>query len=394
VIVDSDRSRRLCVVTLIDSLAGAGGGELMARTIATHLGRSRIRSVLWATRPSQPGRAEEIAAQGIETFELDRGSRLDLSAWIPLISFLRRERVDILHCHKFGSNVWGTLAGRLAGVPVVIAHEHTWSYEGRPLRRFLDRELIARAADVFLAVSREDRRRMIEVEHIEPGRIRVTPMAPLAFTLPRSPTHTRRIRAELDIRADDPVVGTVSVLRRQKALDVLVRAALPLLSDFPRLKVLIAGGGPEEARLRALIGELGLKDTVILLGSWRAEEVPDFLSAIDVAVNCSNFEGTPAAIVEAMAAGRPVVATRVGGTPDLIEHDVHGLLVKPQDVPGLAEAIRELLADPDRRARLGEAARARQRREFDVSVLVRRLEDLYEYLWATSDRGRLERSRL
>jgi glycosyltransferase involved in cell wall biosynthesis len=282
----------------------------------------------------------------------------------------------------------------LAGVPVVIAHEHTWSYEGRPLRRFLDRELIARAADVFLAVSREDRRRMIEVEHIEPGRIRVTPMAPLAFTLPRSPTHTRRIRAELDIRADDPVVGTVSVLRRQKALDVLVRAALPLLSDFPRLKVLIAGGGPEEARLRALIGELGLKDTVILLGSWRAEEVPDFLSAIDVAVNCSNFEGTPAAIVEAMAAGRPVVATRVGGTPDLIEHDVHGLLVKPQDVPGLAEAIRELLADPDRRARLGEAARARQRREFDVSVLVRRLEDLYEYLWATSDRGRLERSRL
>jgi glycosyltransferase involved in cell wall biosynthesis len=365
----------------------------MARTIATHLDRSRIRSVLWATRPSEPGRAEEITAQGIEAFELDRRSRLDLYAWTPLISFLRRERVDILHCHKFASNVWGTLAGRLASVPVVIAHEHTWSYEGQPLRRFLDRELIARAVDVFLAVSKEDRRRMTEVERIEPGRIRVTPIAPWSFTLPGSPAHTRRIRAELGIRAADPVVGTVSVLRPQKALDVLIRAALPLLPDFPRLKVLIAGAGPEEARLRALISDLGLEDTVILLGSWRGEEVPDFLSAIDVAVNCSNFEGTSAAIVEVMAAGRPVVATRVGGTPDLIEHDVHGLLVEPQDVPGLAEAIRQLLADPDRRARLGAAARARQQREFDVSVLVRRLEDLYESLWAASERGRLERSR-
>jgi glycosyltransferase involved in cell wall biosynthesis len=234
---------------------------------------------------------------------------------------------------------------------------------------------------------------MIEVERIEPERIRVTPIAPWSFALRGSRAGARDLRAELGIAASDPVVGTVSVLRAQKALDVLVRAAALLFPDFPRLKVLIAGAGPEEPALRALISELGLVDTVILLGTWPGEEVPDLLSAIDVAVNCSNFEGTSAAIAEFMAAARPVVATRVGGTPDLIEHGVHGLLVEPQDVAGLAQAISRLLVNRELRARLGAAGQARQRREYDVPVLVRRLEDLYESLWLSSERGRSERSR-
>src|SRR5919197_3867743 len=98
--MDGKRRRRLCVVTLIDSLSGVGGAELMGRTIAMHLDRSRVRSVLCATRRSEPGRAEELAAQGIEAFELDRRSRVELHSWIPLISFLHRQRVDVLHCHK------------------------------------------------------------------------------------------------------------------------------------------------------------------------------------------------------------------------------------------------------------------------------------------------------
>ena len=389
---DMKPKRRLCVVSLIETLFHFGGAESMARTIATHLDRSRFRSVLYATRRSVAIRPEVVSAlDGIEAYELDRRSSLDLAAWQPLIAFLRRERVDVLHSHMFGSNVWGTLVARLAGVPVVIAHEHTWSYEGQPIRKLLDRELVSRAADVFLAVSQEDRQSMIDVEGIDPACIRVTPIAPWSFVHSQSSVERRDVRGELGIAPDDPVVGTVCVLRPQKALRVLVRAAATLAHEFPRLQVLIAGIGPEEDSLRALIDELGLGHVVRLLGQWESSDVPRLLGAFDVAVNCSDYEGTSAAIVEMMAAARPVVATRVGGTPGLIDDGVHGLLVEPQDPDALATAIRRLLDDAKLRARLGDAARERQRRQFDLPALVGRLEDLYESLWAATMRGRRER---
>jgi glycosyltransferase involved in cell wall biosynthesis len=292
--------------------------------------------------------------------------------------------VDILHAHKFGSNLWAAILGRLAAVPVVIANEHTWSYEGKPLRRFLDRELISRAADVFVAVSEQDRQRMIEIEGIEPDAIRVLPIAPWAFGLHSPSNNSFDLRKQLQIPADAPVVGAVGGLRSQKAYEVLVEASATLAAEFPGLKVLIVGSGPEETRLRNLGSQLGLDQTVSLLGRWDAAKIPEFLLSIDIAVNCSDYEGTPASIVEFMAAGLPVVATRVGGTADVVEHGVNGLLVARRDVGGLAGAIAGLLRDPERRRRMGELGRDRQRREFDVSVLVRRVEDLYESLWAAS----------
>ena len=106
---------------------------------------------------------------------LKRTSAAQVWAWWPLYRLLRRERVDVLHAHKFGSNLWGTVIGRLARVPVIVAHEHTWSFEGQPLRRLGDREVIARGSSAFIAVSREDRRRMIEIERIDPERRDVPP---------------------------------------------------------------------------------------------------------------------------------------------------------------------------------------------------------------------------
>ena len=94
---------------------------------------------------------EQLDEAGVRFLALGRSAKLDVWVWTRLARFLRRERVHVLHAHKFGSNVWGTLMARMAGVPVVLAHEHTWSYDGQPLRRFLDREVVARAADRFIA---------------------------------------------------------------------------------------------------------------------------------------------------------------------------------------------------------------------------------------------------
>jgi glycosyltransferase involved in cell wall biosynthesis len=366
---------RIVVATMIDSLSpeNLGGGERLAALIAMNLDPERFERILVSSRPSTGPLRDEVEQSGVELITLERTSRLALGEWRRLAAYLRRRKVDVLHAHKFGSNVAGTVVGRLARVPVVVAHEHTWSYEGQPVRKALDGFVVGRGADAFLAVSREDRRRMIELEHVPAKRARYIPIG----IEPPPPATGRDLRAELGIAPGAPVIGTVCALRPQKRLDVLVDAAARLHGEFPDLQVLIAGGGPEAATVERM-NVPGVR----LLGFWPPADVPDLLLALDVAVNSSDFEGSPLGIMEFMAQGRAVVATSVGGTPDIIDDGLHGLLVPRRDPAALADAIARLLRDPAERERLGAAARERQAAEFDVRVLVRRLEDLYVELLA------------
>jgi glycosyltransferase involved in cell wall biosynthesis len=382
--------RKLKVLTLIDRLGTHGGAERLAMQVMERLDPERFERILCASRFSRAEQASpaignaltELERAGVRFVGLNRRSRVEVWAWRPLVSLLRRERIDVVHAHKFGSNLWGVVIGRLARVPVVIAHEHSWSFEGRPLRRVADRELIARLSDAFIAVSREDRRRMIEIEKIDPEHVRFLPLGITALPPPSG----RDVRAELGIGPQDPVVGTIGFLRPLKALDVLIRAAALLAPQFPGLKVLIAGEGEERGRLAALIAELGLEQTVLLLGL--RTDLPELLAAFDVAVCCSDSEGSPLSVMEYMDAAKPIVATRVGGVPDLIEHGVHGLLVERQDHAGLAGAVASLLRDRGRGAELAGRARERRRREFDLEGMVRSLESLYLELYSNAQRAR------
>ena len=372
--------RKLRVLTLVDKPTVTGGAERLAAVVAMKLDPARFESVLCASRQTdEPLLDRELEEAGIGVLALGRRSTLDLLAWRPLVSVLR-DGVDVVHAHMFGSNVWGTVLGRLSGVPVVVAHEHTWSFQGRPLRRFLDRELVARWADVFVAVSDEDRRKMIEVEGVDPAKIRLIPNG---IPSPANGAVTD-VRAELGIESGVPVLGVVCELRAQKALEVLFEAAALLLAEFPTLKVLVAGDGPERARLEEGARRLGVADTVLFLGIRR--DVPAVLAAVDVAVLSSDYEGSPLSVMEYMAAAKPVVSTRVGGVPELVREDVHGLLVEPRDPEALAEAVTRLLRDPALAKRLGTEGRQRQQREFSLEAMVRRIEDLYEELWLASGR--------
>ncbi|HEV7529979.1 MAG TPA: glycosyltransferase [Solirubrobacteraceae bacterium] len=377
---------RVRVVTFVDFLSCFGGAEHLALLIATRLDPDRFESILcvsrwpltgpWKDDPSAQQALEILEASPARFLALARRRKVDIPALARLERFLRRERVDVLHTHKFGSNVWGTLVGSIARVPVMLAHEHTWSYEGQPLRRFLDRELISRAATRFIAVSREDERRMSEVEGIDPSRTLFIPNGVVSSPPPSG----RDVRAELGIPVASPVLGAVGVLRAQKALHVLLRAIPQVRERWPDVRVLIVGDGPERAPWQQLAKELGIEDAVIFLG--HRGDVPDVLRALDVAVSCSDFEGSPLAVMEYMDAALPVAATSVGGVPDLIESGVHGLLVARGDSSALASAIVELLADPARSREMGARARERRRTEFDIDTLVHRLEDLYLELLA------------
>jgi glycosyltransferase involved in cell wall biosynthesis len=385
------RGDRPRVLTLVDVPSVQGGAEQLALNIATRLDPERFESIFSVSRwPMAPKRRqrdpswrpalEEIEASGIRFLPLHRRYKVDPAAWMRLERFLRRERVDILHTHKFGSNVWGAIVGAAARVPIVLAHEHTWSFEGQPMRRVLDRELIARVADRFIAVSREDRRRMTDVEGIDPSR---TLFIPNGVPAPPPPSG-RDVREELGIAPDAPVLGVVGLLRPQKAHHVLLHAATTLVERWPDLQVLIIGDGPERASIESLIAELKLERTVRITG-LRAD-VPDVLQALDIAVCCSDFEGSPLSVLEYMAAGLPVVATEVGGLPDLIEPGFNGLLVPARDPAALAQALAQLLSDPAGARAMGARSVTRRMEEFDVSVIVGRLEALYSQLLAEKGR--------
>jgi glycosyltransferase involved in cell wall biosynthesis len=384
--------RRLKVVQLTDRVGTHGGAERLTMQVAERLDPARFESIVCATRFSQEERerptvedsVHRLEEHGVRFVGLDRRVRADLLAWRPLYSLLRRERVDVVHAHKFGANVWGVVMGRLARVPVVITHEHGWTFEGEPLKRFLDRELIARGSNVFIAVSREDQRRMVEIERIKPDDTIFLPNG----IPPLPPPAGNDVRAELGIPEGTPVAGTLGFLRFPKAMDNLVRAAASLKREIPEARVLIAGEGPDRPDLEALIDELDLHDTVTLLGLRR--DVPDFLAALDVAVCPSDSEGSPLSVMEYMDAGLPVVSTRVGGVPDLIDEGVNGLMVPRRDPDALGSALARVLRDPEAGRRMGSSGRERRKREFDLDVMVRNLEGLYERLYGATKRGRRE----
>jgi glycosyltransferase involved in cell wall biosynthesis len=380
------RKQRIRVVTLVDGIGAYGGGERLARDIAIRLDQQRFETVFCVSRPVP---AAELAAgrkaiegAGVRLDVLDRSSRGDLRTWLRAAGIYRAWGVDVLHSHKFGSNVWGALLKGRMGSPRFVAHEHTWSFQGSPERKFLDRQLIARRADAFVAVSGPDRKRMIELEGIPPGKVRLIPNG---IPDPPPQQRSRDLRAELGIPPQTPLLGAVATLRPQKALDVLIRAVAALRPEFPTLQVLVAGGDAdhaERARLEQIAAEAGVLDAVRLLGE--RDDVPDLLEALDVAVLSSDFEGSPLSVMEYMEAGLPVVATRVGGVPDVVEDGVTGTLVEPQDSPALALAVAELLRDPVRARAMGEAGRERRRRLFSIAATTAAVERLYEELAAES----------
>lgn len=375
-----DSDTRLRVLTLaLDIGSGQGGAEKLAYELPLRLDRTRFASYLCSirkpfphVRPQWARDREQLERAGVRVQALNQPAAFLLSpaAWWRLYRLLARERIDILHAHMPRASVPGAALARLARVPVVISHEHGSAVEGRVLRPLLDRNIVARLSTLIICVSQWDRRQLTELEGIPEDRIAVVPNG-----IPPLPVEGKDVRAELGTVAKTPLIGAVGRLYEEKGHDDLIRAVALLKRRSCRVLCLIVGVGPHEASLRALIEELDVAEEVRLLG--RRRDVPDLISSLDVAVLSSRREGSPLAMLEYMAGAAPIVATAVGGIPELIEDGRQGLLVPGRDPEALAAGIERLLADRELAERLGLAAQQRQRAEYDLDVVVRRLERLY-----------------
>jgi glycosyltransferase involved in cell wall biosynthesis len=363
------RERVHDVLLLIKGL-GRGGAEQLLVSAAPHLDRSRFRYHVAYLLPWKDALVPALRGHGLEVHRLGTGP-----VWVGrLRSLVRRRGIRLVHAHSPYPAAVARVA--LPRVRHVYTEHNVWA-RYQPVTYWANRMTYGGNDHVF-AVSEEVRASIrmppgarlprAPVETLHPG---LDPSAPTSWERPDG------VREELGITANAPLAGTVGSLTPKKSHETLLRAIRVARRSLPDLRVAVVGQGPMAGTLRRRAADLAVADAVTFVG-YR-EDAARVASAFDVFVLSSRHEGLPVALLEAMAAGRPVVATRVGGVPEVVRDRGEGILVPPGDPEALAAALVTVLADADLRARLGAAAR-RRAADFDIRRAVRRHEEVYRRL--------------
>jgi glycosyltransferase involved in cell wall biosynthesis len=346
-----------------------GGAEQALLTLCAGLSGSWRQVLLH--KPEAPARLlHEAAALGVVTrVALRVEGRHDIPGLRRLAQLLRDERTAVLHAHL----PWplrctrGLVAAMLARTPAIIATQQL--YATLPLPRRLRQRALSQGVHRYVAVSQAMADEMAR-DHVVPARkLRVVrnSVPAQAFNRPPDPA----LRATLTGARDRAVVLTLARLVWRKGLGTLLDAA----ALVPEVVFAIAGEGDERSVLETRIRQLGLEERVRILG--QRDDIPALLASCDLFVLPSLFEGLPLSILEAMAAGKPVIATAVPGTREAVREGETGLLFPPGDAPALAHAITSVLADQGLAARLGRAGQVRVRQEFSAEMMTRQVEAIY-----------------
>lgn len=327
-----------------------------------------------------PGSASERVARerGFAVRARSMRNTFDLPAVLGLARDLRAAGADLVHFHTARAHWLGGLAARLIGVPAVATRRMDKRLRPGLRTRLTYASLARRTAAISGSVQAQleaggvPRARLVRIEDaVDPQTLR--------------PSRSREaVRAELGAGPGDSVLLTLGALVERKGHDLALRAAAELASGGRDVRLWIAGEGPARESLEALAAELGLGERARLLGA-RAD-VPDLLAAADVFLMPSRAEGLGVAALEAMAAGRPVVATRVGGLGEAVQHERTGLLIERPDAALLAAALARLLDDPALASRLGAAGPARITERYHASRMCAAYEALYREVLAESGR--------
>jgi len=359
------------VLLVIDEL-DVGGTEQQLLELVRALPRAAYEPVVCCFRPGR--KATEIRALGVPVVHLAKRGRVDLGLVVRLVRLMRTERPDVVQTFLIGANVWGRLAALLAGVPVVIASERNVDVWEERTKRVLGL-VLGRVTDRMVANADAVRDYLVG-RGADPARV-VTIRNGVDVTRFDRPIDVARLRMALGLAADDQVAVVLARMEPQKGHDVVLDAAVALRDRFPRLRWLFVGGGGAETAVRDDVARRGLVDRVVFTG-FRTDAA-DLLRAADLSILASTKEGLSNTLMESLAAGRPVVASRVGGNAEVVSSDV-GILVPPRDADALADAIGRVLGDPAAAAAMGARGRERVCREFSVSSMVARTVALYDEL--------------
>ncbi len=341
---------------------GFGGQERRILRELEGLDPKRFRGLLACQPDSRLGRVTE--ERGIPTHWLRMRSPYDPVAFARLLWLFKRERVDVIHAHSSRDAWLAGAAGQLLGIPV-FRTRHL-------LTRIGGRYVYTHLTDRVITVSEGVRQYLIS-RGVSGDKIISVPTGINLKRFDPARTDLADMRARLGIPREAFVIGIIAVLRNAKGHRFLLQALQRLTPEFPQLRLLIAGEGPQGRNIRNLIVDLGLEQQVMMLG--HQEDIPSLLKALDVFVLPAQEEALGTALIEATAMGVPVIATRIGGIPEVVGEA--GLLFPSEDVDALVTHLRALIRSPKLAARMREQGKARARELYDENLMVRRTEALY-----------------
>jgi glycosyltransferase involved in cell wall biosynthesis len=369
------------------SSGGMYGAEAVILNVSRTLNEGPHRSLLGVfSNSSNPNLQlhENATKEGIESHLIQCNGQIDRKAITRIRDLVQRKGVDVVHTHGYKADIYAFLALRASGVALVSTC-HTWYDNDRKVFLYgaLDR-LILRGYTRVVAVSEDVRQRLVK------SGVRANKISMIKNGIDLQPFD----RASADVRHElgwdaHQIVGLVGRLSVEKGVDIFLHAVAHVLAQCPDTKFVVAGDGPDRAELETLIDQLDIRDQVRMLG--RCDDMPALYASLDIMVSASRREGLPIAILEGMASRLPLVATAVGEVPTVIRDGRTGVLVPAGDPELLAAAIVELLGDPQKRERLGSAARQLVEDEFSAGRMTDDYLRVYEDAMAVAANGKERR---
>jgi len=361
-----------------------GGAQKQLLSLVSNLGNERFRPFLFTAK-----RGLLISeASAIDGLTLERSCYLeraispfkDLLSLAEIYLFIKKNNIDIVHTHGSKAGILGRFAARLAGIKVNIHTIHGWSFNDcqpwlfRKLIIWLER-LVGEFTDRLIVVSRHDKQKGLK-NHI--GSEDKYVLIHYGIDYAEFNRDGQKIKEELGINSKDLVVANISCFKPQKSPLAFVKLAYLVSQNIPDVKFLLVGDGVLRGKIERLILRLNLQKQLILTG-WR-RDIPDILSAADVFVLNSLWEGLPVTALEALASGRPVIATHTGGISEVIIEGRNGFLVSPTDMQGMCKKLTILLRNPDLRKAMSGNAKEALTSDFLLDSMVEKTKNLYKDL--------------
>lgn len=364
--------KKISVLHLVEDLK-IGGAERVIANIAEGLDKQNFKVSVWCV--ARGGEiADELKEKGVDVRILGILNYYNPFNILKLARLLRKAQPDIVHTNGYFASVIGRLAAKRAGLSVLINHVHStyWNYRKRHIAI---EKYLSHFTQKIICCSKAVEDFVTHYEGITPAKITViyNGVEKNQFS---TRENTSSAKAHLGIDSGEPVVGTVSSLTPHKGHEYLLQAAALISNRFPLVKFLIVGEGSLRENLERQAKSLNLTSSLIFTGTRK--NIPELLSAMDIFVlpSCTR-EGLGISIIEAMAAEKPVVATDIGGIPEVVKNGESGLLVPPRNPEALAKAMLELLHNPRKAKAMGKKGRKIFKEKFTSNRMLSEIEALY-----------------
>ncbi|MFH1563678.1 MAG: glycosyltransferase [Nitrospirota bacterium] len=366
------------IMYIVNSLIEQGGAERVVYNLVERLNLELFYPVVCCLYKNEK-LGDELKNLGIKIVEMNLKSGINWSLLLKLSNIMKKERINIVHTHTASSWFYGTIAAKLAKIPVIINTVHGRGNILPQRKEIIERKILSLLTTRIISVSEQLKKSLIEHEGISLKKV-ITITNGVDINRYRvNEDEIIKVKKTFNLDGCYPIIGIVARLDYEKNHQMLLNAMPKIVSCYPEAKLLIVGTGSLEENLQSLTRKLNLSSHVLFLGFHK--DVSPILATFDLFVLPSRREGMPLTLLEAMSAGKPIVATNVGGIPEVVEDKINGFLVPSDNYDSLADAIIKILQDKNKMLEMGKASRSRAEEYFSLEKMITEYENLYINLY-------------